>query len=137
MLVKPTPTSSACGCPPCFALRRGLPLALDTLVNNRMPSPNTSVSSLVCGSWFAVISQPRRSRHTHTFALGYRQPKASCVSQSALALVCLPCSPKFGAISHSRNTLSFRHVTGKSNCASNLDAEISHRFGNALWAPVN
>ena len=27
-LVKPTPTSSACGCPPCFALRRGLPRAL-------------------------------------------------------------------------------------------------------------
>ena len=26
--VKPTPTSSACGCPPCFALRRGLPRAL-------------------------------------------------------------------------------------------------------------
>ena len=27
--VKPTPTSSACGCPPCFALRRGLPRALE------------------------------------------------------------------------------------------------------------
>jgi hypothetical protein len=27
-LVKPTPTSSACGCPPCLALRRGLPRAL-------------------------------------------------------------------------------------------------------------
>ena len=27
-LVKPTPTSSACGYPPCFALRRGLPRAL-------------------------------------------------------------------------------------------------------------
>ena len=30
-LVKPTPTSSACGCPPCFALRRGLPRALDVM----------------------------------------------------------------------------------------------------------
>jgi hypothetical protein len=29
-LVKPTPTSSACGYPPCFALRRGLPRALAT-----------------------------------------------------------------------------------------------------------
>ena len=29
--VKPTPTSSACGCPPCFALRRGLPRALDIM----------------------------------------------------------------------------------------------------------
>lgn len=27
-MVKPTPTSCACGCPPCFALRRGLPRAL-------------------------------------------------------------------------------------------------------------
>ena len=27
-LVKPTPTSSACGCPPHFVLRRGLPRAL-------------------------------------------------------------------------------------------------------------
>lgn len=27
-LVKPTPTSSACGCPPYFVLRRGLPRAL-------------------------------------------------------------------------------------------------------------
>lgn len=30
--VKPTPTSSACGCPPCFALRRGLPRALACLL---------------------------------------------------------------------------------------------------------
>ena len=31
--VKPTPTSSACGCPPCCALRRGLPRALVVMLN--------------------------------------------------------------------------------------------------------
>jgi len=31
-LVKPTPTSSACGCPPCFAPRRGLPRALGSII---------------------------------------------------------------------------------------------------------
>ena len=38
--VKPTPTSSACGCPPCFALRRGLPRAL-------VPSPVSCAQPLI------------------------------------------------------------------------------------------
>ena len=38
--VKPTPTSSACGCPPCFALRRGLPRAL-------VPSPALCAQPLI------------------------------------------------------------------------------------------
>ena len=116
---------------------RRLTSSLDTRVNTRMPSTSASTSNSVCGPWFSGISQPCRSRPTHTFAHGYRQPKASCVSQSAFALFSFPCSPKFGAIAHSRSTLSFSHITAKSNCAFNLDAEISHRFGNALWAPVN
>lgn len=33
-LVKPTPTSSACGYPPCYALRRGLPRALGRVNEN-------------------------------------------------------------------------------------------------------
>ena len=39
--VKPTPTSSACGCPPCFALRRGLPRALGLLCRNSSVLPTT------------------------------------------------------------------------------------------------
>ena len=124
---------------PCAptGLRRQLTSSLDTRVNTSMPSPSASTSKSVCGPWSSVISQPCRSRPTHTFAHGYRQQKSSCISQSAFALFSFPCSPKFGAIAHSRSTLSFSHVTAKSNCAFNLDAEISHRFGNALWAPVN
>ena len=126
-----------CRCPPAFGFRRRLTRALDTRVNTSMPSPSAPTSNSVCGPWLSGISQPCRSCPTHTFAHGYRQPKASCISQSAFALFSFPCSPTFRAIAHSRSTLSFSHVTAKSNCAFNLDAEISHRFWNALWAPVN
>ena len=62
------------------SLRRRLTWALDTRVNTSMPSPSASTSKSVCGPWSSVISQPCRSRHTHTFAHGYRQQKASFIS---------------------------------------------------------
>ena len=55
--VKPTPTSSACGCPPCFALRRGLPRALAPKKTNLF-SPclfkRHSVSQTLCSDGFVV-----------------------------------------------------------------------------------
>ena len=55
--VKPTPTSSACGCPPCFALRRGLPWPLAPKKTNLF-SPcllkRHSVSQTLCSAGFAV-----------------------------------------------------------------------------------
>ena len=47
-LVKPTPTSSACGCPPCFALRRGLPRALDIAIRGGILT-NQEVE--ICEAW--------------------------------------------------------------------------------------
>lgn len=64
-LVKPTPTSSACGCPPCFALRRGLPRALgvlsfcspkgSALSNVVIHIPQTDAELEACFGAFAVL----------------------------------------------------------------------------------
>ena len=54
--VKPTPTSSACGCPPCFALRRGLPRALCV---SQPLNPCTFSASLLC--WLSLSCPVARS----------------------------------------------------------------------------
>ncbi len=65
--VKPTPTSSACGCPPCFALRRGLPRALGGrtphchLIENLGVETKRRKHELVSGSLKEVCSVQRTS----------------------------------------------------------------------------
>ena len=74
--VKPTPTSSACGCPPCFALRRGLPRALDFYGGNIEEKNQTS--SLWWGNSFLefdanrVLQPPRFGRACTYFWFCYR-----------------------------------------------------------------
>ena len=56
-LVKPTPTSSACWYPPCFALRCGLPRALAPLKTNLFRPclfKRHSISQALFSAWFAV-----------------------------------------------------------------------------------
>lgn len=59
--VKPTPTSSACGCPPHFVLRRGLPRALAMRINpirsfaRRHPVRYSVIAYVVVGALYIVL----------------------------------------------------------------------------------
>ena len=99
--------------PAAHVLRFGVSLAASSSTGRRLKS-QSNFTGLSASTKLACLSHSLES---------WQQHQASTVARPHLNL--------------SRRVLPGRANGQKPNCKFNVDADTAHRFGYALWAPVN